>query len=80
MVSLLKDRYIRLSAFQEIAEEDLDIAMREVNGAQQKLESNHISPSSTAPEYMEIILTEQKVLLDEINSYMNDLQMPKSDS
>jgi hypothetical protein len=80
MVGLLKDRYIRLSAFQEIAEEDLDIVTGEVNEAQQKLESNHISPSSTAHEYMEIILTEQKVLLDEINSYINDLQMPKSDS
>ena len=79
MVNLLQDRYIRLSAFQKITEEDKDMIIREVNDIDQTLEKTVISKTLAVHKYMDLILAEQKVLLDEINSYINDLQIPKSD-
>jgi hypothetical protein len=80
MVDLLQDRYIRLSAFQEITEEDKDAFIGEVNNSHHKLDATDIQTSSVDHKYMDIILAEQKVLLNEINAYINDLQIPEIDS
>jgi hypothetical protein len=80
MVNLLQDRYVRLSAFQEITEGDKDLIIREGKDINQTLETTAISTSSIDHKYMDLILAEKKVLLDEINVYINDLQIPKSDS
>ncbi len=80
MINVLKDRYTRLSTFQKITAEDKEATTGEVGGVDQKSESIDISASSTGHKYMDIILAEQKVLLDEINSYINELQIPTSDS
>ena len=71
---LLKDRYVRLSAFQEISQEDKDAIIKESDKIGQKSESTETSLFSTYQKYMQIIVSEQKILLDEINAFIDDLQ------
>jgi hypothetical protein len=80
IVNLLKDRYVRLSAFQEISQEDKENIIKETNEIDQKSESTDTSLFPTYHKYMQIIISEQKILLDEINTFINDLQIQKKDS
>ena len=77
VVSLLKDRYVRLSAFQEISQEDKDTIIREVNNIDPKSDSAENELFPTYHKYMEIVVSEQKLLIDEIKIYINDLQIQK---
>jgi hypothetical protein len=77
IVDLLKDRYVRLSAFQEISQEDKDTIIKEANKIDQNIESTETALFPTYHKYMEIIVSEQKILLDEINSFIDDIQIQK---
>jgi hypothetical protein len=77
IVSLLKDRYVRLSAFQEISQEDKDTINREVNNIDPKSDSTESELFQTYHKYMEIVVSEQKFLIDEIKIFINDLQIKK---
>ena len=80
IVNLLKDIYVRLSAFQEISQEDRQTIIKEANEIDQKSGSTDTSLFPTYHKYMQIIISEQKILLDEINTFINDLQIQKKDS
>jgi hypothetical protein len=77
IVSLLKDRYVRLSAFQEISQEDKDTIIKEVNKIDPKSDSIETELFPTYHKYMEIVVSEQKLLIDEIKIFINDLQIQK---
>ena len=80
IVDLLKDRYARLSAFQEISQEDKEAITNISDEIGQKSESTDTSFFSTYQKYMQIIVSEEKILLDDIDAYINDLQIRKMDS
>ena len=80
IVNLLKDRYVRLSAFQEISQEDKETIIRESNEIDQKSESADTSLFPTYHKYIQIIISEQKILLEEIDTFIDDLQIQKKDS
>ena len=79
IVALLKDRYVRLSAFQEISQEDQDTIIKEAGAIDQKKESTGSVLFSTYHKYMEISISEQKILHDEVNTFIKDLQNQKRD-
>jgi hypothetical protein len=74
IVDLPKDRYVRLGAFQEISQEDKDAIIKESDEIDHKSESTDTSFFSTYQKYMQIVVSEQKTLLDEINAFIHDLQ------
>jgi hypothetical protein len=75
IVNLLKDIYVRLSAFQEISQEDKETIIKEANEIDQKSEPTDTSLFPTYHKYMQIIISEQKILLEEINTFINDLRI-----
>jgi hypothetical protein len=78
-VDLLKDRYVRLSTFQKISQEDQDTIIKEANRIDQKIESAETTLFPTYHKYMEIIISEQKILLDEVNSFIDNMQIQKKE-
>jgi hypothetical protein len=80
IVDLLKDRYVRLGAFQEISQEDKDAIIKESNDIDQKSKSTDTSFFSTYQKYMQIIISQQNILLEDINTFVDDLQIQKRDS
>ena len=80
IVNLLKDRYIRLSAFQEISQKDKENIIKESNEIDQKSGSTDNSLFSKYQKYMQLIISEQKILLEDINTFIDDVQIQKRDS
>jgi hypothetical protein len=80
MIDLLKDRYVRLSEFQEIRQEDLDTIYREANELDQEAESRDVSLFPTYHRYMQLSVSEQKILIEEINSLVRGFQSQSKDS
>lgn len=67
-VADLRDKFVSLGAFQSIDQKDITILMR--------------SDTSSFPEsnkYMDLIISEQKALLGEINSFIEDIRKIKKD-
>jgi hypothetical protein len=77
-VTLLKDRYVCLSTFQEIDHEDKNAITKEANRSDQKLKSTEFEMFSKYYEYMAISISEQKILHDDINTFIDNLQIQKS--
>jgi hypothetical protein len=75
IVDLLKDRYVGLGAFQEISQEDREGIIEESAEIDQNSESPNNSLFSAYQKYMQLILSEQKILLDDINAFIDDLQI-----
>lgn len=80
MVDILKERYISLGAFQDIDPEDKERIIEQVNNVEQELESAYSSIFPKYHEYMEVIISEQNVLLEDVNSFINDLRGLKKES
>jgi hypothetical protein len=80
IVNLLKDRYVRLSAFQDIRLEDKETIIKESNEIDEKSESTDTSLFPTYHKYMQLIISDQKILLEDINSFINDLKIQKKGS
>jgi hypothetical protein len=80
IVDLLKDRYVRLGAFQEISQEDKDAIIKESDEIDQRSESTDTSLFSTYQKYMQLVISEQNILLEDINTFVDDLQIQKEDS
>jgi hypothetical protein len=74
IVDLLKDRYVRLGTFQEISQEDREAVIKEAAEIDQQTGSTDTSLFSTYQKYMQIIISEQNILLEDINTYTDDLQ------
>lgn len=80
IVDLLKDRYVRLGAFQEISQEDKETILKKFDQIDQKSESTDTPLFSTYQKYMQVIISEQNILLEDINTFVDDLQIQKEDS
>jgi len=89
IVTLLKDRYVRLSAFQDISHEDKDTIIKhedkdtiikKADKIDQKSKSTEPEIFSTYHKYMEISISEQKILHDEVNTFVKDLKIQKVNS
>ena len=80
IVDLLKDRYVRLSAFQAINREDKEAIQKESIKIDQQSVPADSSLFPTYQKYMEIIISEQTIFLEDITTFVDDLQMQKKDS
>ena len=65
-VDLLKDRYVRLSAFQVIRPEDREIIKKTAIDDDQASKSSDQSLFPIYHQYMQIVISEQNVFLEEI--------------
>jgi hypothetical protein len=73
MLTLLKDRYVCLSSFQEINPEDKKIVYTESGDPNQDLSSSDTSFASIHQKYMQLVLSEEKILFEDIETYLSDL-------
>ena len=76
-VNLLKDRYVRLSAFQALSPEDKESISKKLKENDPESELTDISLFPTYQKYMQIIISEQNAFLEEINAFVRDLKVPK---
>ena len=73
MVDLLKDRYVRLSAFQEIGMEDKETIIRKSHEVEKE---NGTTDRLLFPDYykhIDLMVAEQNALVEDINNYIEDL-------
>ena len=74
MVDSLKDRYISIGAFQNIDLKDKEKIIEQVYNNEQDLESAYSSIFPEYHKYIEVIISEQNVLLDDVNNFINELK------
>jgi hypothetical protein len=72
-ISLLKDRYVRLSTFQEIDPEDKKTIFRTVNDENQTSPPTDTSLMPAHQKYMQLALSEEKILLEDITAFLGSL-------
>jgi hypothetical protein len=80
IVDKLKDRYTSIGAFQKIDLEDGEKKSYEVNNFEEELESDYASVFPEYHKHIEVIISEQNVLLDDVNNFINDLLELKNKS
>jgi hypothetical protein len=80
MVDTLKQRYISIGAFQDIDPDDKEEIIEKANDKSQQLESAYESLFPNYHKYMEVIITEQNALLEDVNNFINDLIELRKDS
>ena len=68
VINQLKNRYVRLSEFQMIGNEDIDLLHKEANEIKKRSKSTDPSLFPTYHRYMQLIVSEQKILIDEVES------------
>ena len=73
MVDLLKDRYVRLSAFQEISRKDKETLTREFNEIEKENGTTNRTLFPNYDKYIDLMLAEQNALVEDINIYIEDL-------
>jgi len=73
MLTLLKERYVRLSSFQEINPEDKKTIYTEAGDTNQAQPNSDFSFNSTRQKYMQLVLSEEKILFEDIEIYLCDL-------
>jgi hypothetical protein len=79
IVDLLKDRYVRLSAFQAINREDKEAIKKESIKIDQKPVPADSSLFPNYQKYMQTIISEQTIFLEDITTFIDDLQMQLKD-
>jgi hypothetical protein len=80
IVSRLKDRYVSIGAFQNIDLEDEEKKIYEVKNFEHELKSDYASVFPEYHKHIEVIISEQNVLLDDVNAFINDLSELKKES
>jgi hypothetical protein len=73
----LKNKFISLGSFQSIDQADFPKLKKYINGVQKKSMNNAFSSLPELNKYMSMILSEQKVLLHEISSFIMDIRKIK---
>ena len=69
----LKDTFVRLGTFQSIDPEDISKLTKHLSYIQKQPTDADTSSFPELNNYMDLILSEQKALLDEINSFIGDI-------
>jgi hypothetical protein len=77
MVDRLKERYISIGTFQNIDMEDKEKIYHSLNNIELELKSDYESVFPEYHKYMEVIISEQNVLLDDVNNFIDDLRKVK---
>jgi hypothetical protein len=72
MLDLLKDRYVRLSSFQEINQEEIKIDYTEAGDPNQALPDSD-TVFALNDKLMQLVLSEEKILFEDIETYLSDL-------
>ena len=75
----LKDTFVRLGTFQSIDQEDISKLTKHLSDIQKQPMDADISSFPELNKYMDLILSEQKALLEEINSFIGDILKLKKD-
>ena len=73
MVTRLKERYVRLSAFQDISREDQAILTKESRETNQMNGSADRTALTAYDKYIDLMVAEQNVLVEDINTFIEDL-------
>ena len=80
MVDNLKNLYIRIGTFQNVDPKDKEKIFYNDNGTERELESDYAAVFPEYHKYMEVIISEQNVLLDDVNNFVDDLWKLKTES
>ena len=78
-VAKLKDTFVRLGTFQSVDPEDIAKLTKHLSYIQKQPMDADTSSFPELNKYMDLILSEQKALLDEINSFIGDILKIKKD-
>ena len=77
MVVDLRNKFVSLGSFQSIDQEDLLKLKKYIGGIQKKSMDADVPSFSELNKYMNMIISEQKVLLHEVNSFIEDIRKIK---
>jgi hypothetical protein len=73
IVAMLKDNYVNLSAFQKLKKEDIATITKELDEMNRTSELSGASIFPTYQKYMQLVISEQKILLEDINTFLSNL-------
>jgi hypothetical protein len=73
----LKDKFVSLGSFQSIDQEDIVKLINHISDIQKKSMDADTPSFPESNKYMDLIISEQKALLDEINSFIEDIRKIK---
>jgi len=73
----LKNKFVSLGSFQSIDQEDIVKLIKYVSDIQKKSMDADTPSFPELNKYMDLIISEQKALLDEINCYIGDIRKIK---
>jgi hypothetical protein len=74
-VATLKEWYVRLSTFQEIRPKDMKNMSRKAGETGHASKPSESSMMSVQEKYMQLVLSEEKILQEDIDTYLNDLNL-----
>ena len=77
MVVDLRNKFVSLGSFQPVDQKDLLKVKKYISGIQKKMTDVDSSSFLGLNKYMNMIISEQKVLLHEINSFIEDIRKLK---
>jgi hypothetical protein len=80
IVSRLKDRYVSIGAFQDIDLEEKEIKIYQVENFEHELKSDYASVFPEYHKHIEVIISEQNALLDDVDTFIYDLSELKKES
>jgi hypothetical protein len=78
--SNLRDKFISLGSFQSIEQKDIVKLMKYIRDIKEKSMENNIFSLPGLNKYMDLIISEQKALLEEINSFIEDIRKIKKNT
>jgi len=73
----LKDKFVSLGSFQPIEQKDIVKLVKYINNIQKKSMDADTPSFSGLNKYMDLIISEQKALLDEINNFIENIRKIK---
>ena len=73
ILTILQDQYVRLSTFQKLNQEDKDTITKEAAEMDQTSDLSDTSLFPTYHKYMQFVISEQKVLLEDIKTFLSNL-------
>ena len=73
----LKDKFVSLGSFQPIDQKDIVKLIKYINNIQKKSMDADTPSFPELNKYMDLIISEQKALLDEINNFIEDIRKIK---
>jgi hypothetical protein len=78
--SNLRDKFISLGSFQSIDQKDIVKLMKYIRDIKEKSMENNTFSLPGFNKYMDLIISEQKALVEEINSFIEDIRKIKKNT